>query len=537
MTRVNSIKKIAIIGAGPGGLTTLNELLHTASDGSSTIVSPTSNGILPANPAFEEITVFEQNDSIGGVWNYTKDTDPAFPEDASDYSKPQLLRPHLVDLTDDKVESATLEKPVKIPLNENFDKRWNNSAVYDNLFTNIPNFLMRFSTSFGEPLKIDKNSSVYTPFATHQNVFRYIADYVKRYDLGKHIRFNSTVEKLYKKGDKWYISVLKFDPKDNSGIVYTETFDAVVISTGRFNFPFYPKIEGLQAFHRQNPNVLMHAKSFRSSAGLRNKKVLIVGSNISGIDLSQYLIPIAELHISSNSKHASNNAESGELEKQKQDWVEKVFADDAIRWIKHGRISKIAGTTVEFEDGTSESDFDKIIFCTGYHLSYPFLDIPENRDRHYISLSSGFSGNPNYALTKVDNLYLYTFTIEDPTLCHTGLVQNPLFFLTSEANAVAIAGIWSGASKLPSVEMQKKFLEDRIEGKKWGFQTYTESSIRDFIGQCYDLAPKNRFNFLPYVNEGDVEKAHRVLPDLFYKFATGDLNQFDPSIRYAESTL
>lgn len=84
--------------------------------------------------------------------------------------------------------------------------------------------------------------------------------------------------------------------------------------------------------------------------------------------------------------------------------------------------------------------------------------------------------------------------------------------------------------------MQKKFLEDRIEGKKWGFQTYTESSIRDFIGQCYDLAPKNRFNFLPYVNEGDVEKAHRVLPDLFYKFATGDLNQFDPSIRYAEST-
>lgn len=544
MSEKFKIEKIAIIGAGPGGLVTLNELLHTDKNGESTIVNPSSNFSYPKSPAFKDITVFEQNDKIGGVWNYSEKTDPNFPSNVENYSKPEFLRPHL--LNDDNtefnenLENSNINNPIVI--NENSDlvnkynNAWNKSAVYDHLFTNIPNYLMRFSTSFNDDkIKVDKNSKVYEPFTTHQNILNYLNDYVEKYNLKEYIRFNTSVEKVYKKNNKWYVSVCNYDKISKTFKYYTETFDAVVISIGRFNVPFYPKIEGLKKFNNSHPNVVIHSKSFRKTDNLKGKKVLLVGSSISALDIAQYLIPICDLHISSNSKTISKSDDLGNdnnSNTKTKSWAEKVFSNNDLNWTKHGRISKFDDNTLEFEDGSKESNFDQIIFCTGYHLYYPFLEIPENKGKNYISISSGFDNNPNYAMTKVDNLYLYTFTIADPTLCHTGIAHNPLFFLTSEANAISIAGVWSNNKKLPSLKEQRQFIEDRFKGKKSRFQVYDETTIRDFINKCYEFAPTNRFNFLPYVNNGEIKKSKDVLSDLFYKFANKELDEFDPSTQY-----
>ncbi|ODQ44188.1 hypothetical protein PICMEDRAFT_74797 [Pichia membranifaciens NRRL Y-2026] len=536
MTETLEVKKVAIIGGGPGGLTVLNELLHTGKDGKSTIVSPTSNSSYPADPAFDEIVVFEQNDRIGGVWSYSKEVDPPFPADVENYSKPESLRPHLTDAALKDLEAANADHPIVIParvdLAKKYEKRWNKSAVYDHLFTNIPNFLMRFSTSFGNDIHLDKNSKVYEPFATHQNVLNYLNDYVQEYDMLKYVRFNTSVEKVYKKGKKWYVSVCKYCKTTNTFEYYTETFDAVVVSIGRFNVPFFPKIEGLHDFDQAHPGVISHSKSFRSTEHLKGKKVMIVGSSVSALDIAQYLIPICDFHISSNTHSAAVDGKSDEIVRPKKDWVEKVFSDDNVKWTKHGRISRFHSNTVEFEDGTTETGFDSILFCTGYHLYYPFLDIAENKGKEYISISSGFDGNPNYAMNKVDNLYLYTFTISDPTLCHTGIAHNPLFFLTSEANAIAIAGVWSNSKKLPPVEVQREFINNRFKGKKFGFQVYDETTIRDLITSCYALGPENRFDFLPYIRDGEIRSSKEVLCDLFYKFSKGELDEFDKSIQY-----
>lgn len=531
-----NIKKVAIIGGGPGGLTVLNELLHTSKDGRSTIINPSSNNIYPENPAFEEIVVFEQNDKIGGVWNYTSETDLKFPSDIEQYSKPESLRPHLTDPEMEYLEKSDKNNPIRIPLDSNIKTKsknlWNKSGVYDHLFTNIPNYLMRYSTSFDDKLNLDKNSEVFQPFATHQNVIKYLNNYVEKYHLLKHVRLNTSVEKLYKKNEIWYVSVCEFDKVNNCFNFYTEKFDAVVISIGRFNIPFYPKIEGLSDYNKANPGVLLHSKSFRRTDHLKGKKVLIVGTSVSALDIAQYLIPICDLHISSNTRVILKDEKDNQNGKQSNDWVEKVLGDDELKWKKHGRISKLDGNTVEFSDGSKESDFAEIIFCTGYHLYYPFLDIPENKDKSYISVTSGRDDDSNYALNKVDNLYLYTFTISDPTLCHTGIAQNPLFFLTSEANAIAIAGVWSNNAKLPDIKTQKEFIENRFKGKTSGFQVYNETTIRDFINDCYNLGPIDRFNFLPYVKEGDIQNSKDVLYDLFYKFAKGYLDENDKFLQY-----
>ena len=92
MTITLNVKKVAIIGGGPGGLTVLNELLHTNRGGSSTIVNSSSNSDYPKDQAFTEIVVFEQNDRIGGVWSYSKEVDPLFPSDADNYSRPEFFQ-------------------------------------------------------------------------------------------------------------------------------------------------------------------------------------------------------------------------------------------------------------------------------------------------------------------------------------------------------------------------------------------------------------------------------------------------------------
>ncbi|KAG7888244.1 hypothetical protein KL936_003456 [Ogataea polymorpha] len=301
-----SVKKVAIIGAGAGGLVTLNELLHTASDGSSTIDKERDRHPLPANGAFSEITVFEQNNSIGGVWNYSEEKDEAFPSGVNEYYRPSEVRPTRcppASLDSTSKESPIESKPVQ-------GLRWNKSGIYDGLFTNIPGELMRFTS--GPPSGSEKDG-VYAPFVTHDHVLRYLESFAKINDLEKYIQFNTSVEKVYKDPvtEKWILQVV--ESKDNVDKWYQETFDAVVVAVGKFNIPHFPKIEGLRDFATKHNNV-SHAKSYRNPSDLKNKKVLIVGSSISAVDILQYLIPVCkEVHVSTNTipGQALKNNEAG----------------------------------------------------------------------------------------------------------------------------------------------------------------------------------------------------------------------------------
>lgn len=73
-------------------------------------------------------------------------------------------------------------------------------------------------------------------------------------------------------------------------------------------------------------------------------------------------------------------------------------------------ISPLNEGIIEFEDGSIVENFDKIIFATGYRLSYPFLDhepvTPQNR-------LAGF--------------YQHIFNIDDPTLAVVGQVYKHLW--------------------------------------------------------------------------------------------------------------
>ncbi|KAG0690626.1 hypothetical protein C6P40_002125 [Pichia californica] len=523
MVSNNNIKKIGIVGAGPSGLVALNEFLHTSIDGESTINTLDSSKIeLPSKCAFDEIVVFEQSDNIGGVWNYSLKTDPKFPK-VKDYSNPKSVRPNLKSPSEDELNSSSKEKPFirKISsIESSNDNFWNKSAVYDDLFTNIPSRLMKFSSGLDiDYVGTEKENNVFYPFAKHEQVFDYLKKYSNKNNLNKYIRLNTTVEKVYKKGNKWIIVVVQFDRIKGIEKWYSEEFDAVLLAVGRFNVPFIPTIENMLEFNKNHPDVISHAKSFRNFNDWENKKIMLIGSSISATDLLQYLIPKNnEIYLSSNDSKITNVTDTAHF-----DWMDSVLSDKKIGIKRVPRIKKFTENGVEFEDGTKVDGFDKILFATGYHLTYPFLDIPENQGKGYIKISSGRSDQTNYAQTTVDNVYLYDFTLGEPTLGHIGIPHNPLFFLTAEVNSTALAGVWSGYKQLPSIEEQRKWCNERLQGKISGFQVFNENTIKSYYDKLYELAPKNRVNLQTILKANEIAESKEVLKELFYKFSKGEL--------------
>ncbi|KAG0681076.1 hypothetical protein C6P40_003377 [Pichia californica] len=519
-----NIDKIAIIGGGPSGLVALNEFLHTAKDGTSTINSfITSENKLPFNPAFKDIVLFEQNSNIGGTWNYSKKTDPLLPTN-KDYSLPNNIRPSLSSPTENELLGTTFEKPLIRSIQSDLVKEdllWNKSGVYDDLFTNVGNRLMRFSSGYDIKSNVLKDNP-YNPFIKHQNVLDYLNKFTEKNNLKSYIRFNSSIEKIYKKKNKWIIVVVNFDRKNNIEKWYSEKFDSVLIATGRFNIPFVPFIENMDKFIKKNPNSISHTKSFRNIDDYENKKVLIVGSSIGAIDLLQYMIPkCKEVWLSSNSTKKITIKPKDNILKQGQ-WIYDILNDENAKFKRCCKIKKFSndGNSIEFEDGEKINGFDKILFATGYHLHYPFLEIPENKDKNYIKILSGKKNESNYAFTKADNAFLYVFTVNEPTLCYTGIAHNPLLFLTAEANAIAIAGVWSNSKKLPSINDQKKWCKEKLDVQVDGLQMFDEYGFKTYAKELYQYAPEKRINLINLVQDEEVDKSRNVLKKIFYEISS-----------------
>lgn len=129
----------------------------------------------------------------------------------------------------------------------------------------------------------------------------------------------------------------------------------------------------------------------------------------------------------------------------------------------------------------------------------------------------------NYAHTEVDSVYLYTFSVGEPTLSHIGIPQNPLFFLTAEVNAIALAGVWYGYKHLPPTAEQIEWCSRRLRGKNRSFQLFDETSIRPYYSKLYELAPADKVDLQQILRSDEIAKAKNVLKKLYYAFASGEL--------------
>jgi hypothetical protein len=136
---------------------------------------------------------------------------------------------------------------------------------------------------------------------------------------------------------------------------------------------------------------------------------------------------------------------------------------------------------VRFEDGSIENNIDAVVYCTGYLYSYPFLE-----SIHPPVVMSG---------RRVLGLYQQIFNIIHPTLAFTALAQKVIPFPVSEAQAAAIAKVWSNKLVLPSKEkmmmLEQKQVTEQGDGTSFHVLGYPKDAkylngLHDWVKSASD---------------------------------------------------
>ncbi|KAH9208303.1 putative dimethylaniline monooxygenase [Leptodontidium sp. 2 PMI_412] len=397
-----NVRRVAVIGAGPSGISAVHGLVR--------------------EKKFDTIRVFERRGRIGGTWIYDAKPDD-FPTTSAKNPSPRQIPSTIPGFAPPAAEDTTRR-----------------TGIYSTLDSNVGSEVMEFThTPFP---KI--NSALTTERYGHNNPTRpyavvagYLDDLIAPYlNL---VTLNTTLEKLEKDGEVWVLTLRQTGRESRGEKVdywWTERFDAVIVATGHYTVPFVPAIPGLKEFQEKLPGRLEHSKQFRDINEYVGKRVVVVGGNVSAGDL------VIDLH----------RIVSGQLVLSQRGRNEKLDSIWNLRNVRTTSTIKSLSTenngTVEFTDGFKTSNIDKIIFATGYRLSYPFIQ-----------------PDPVSESGRLQGFYKHIFKIGDPTLAVVGQVRAALTFRCYEYQAIAVARVLAGRGTLPSILEQKGWEAERLEYK------------------------------------------------------------------------
>ena len=345
--------RIGIVGAGPSGLAQLRVFKSAEKKGEEV----------------PEIICFEKQEDWGGLWNYTWRTG------VGKYGEPT------------------------------------HGSMYKYLWSNGPKECLEFSDysfdeHFGKPI------SSYPPRSV---LFDYIQGRVRKSDVRKYIRFNTTTRWVEYNEETKQFKVILDDLVNNR--TYTEIFDYLVVATGHFSTPNMPYFEGVQDF----PGIIMHAHDFRGADQFKDKDVLLIGSSYSAEDIG----------VQSYKHGAKSVTISYRSQPLGMDWPEGMKEVPLLE--------KFEGDLGYFSDGTSQR-FDAVVMCTGYQHKFPFL--PDE-----LRLKTANCLYP-------ENLYKGLVFNKLPNLLYLGMQDQYYTFNMFDAQAWFARDIMQGKIKLPNEEQR-----------------------------------------------------------------------------------
>lgn len=398
---------------------------------------------LLAEKYFGKIDIFEQRCRVGGVWNYTPAPD-----------KRQLR---------DEIPQLNPHQPPDEPIWHNVGASGSRgkrareanfvSPLYDNLETNIPNFLMRFSDKpFPEKSQL---------FPKHETVIQYLDEYSA--DVRDLIQFQVQVVDVRAADASrgtWSVTTKALE----TGLENTEIYDAVVVASGHYNVPHVPSIPGVAAWNEAYPGALSHSKFYNSPESYRDKKVIVIGNSASGVDIGMQIGSVCRKPLISSSR-----SESLFLPEPNPDKLEYPEIVEFLSPESNDR-------AVRFSNGHIEEKIDAILFCTGYFYSYPFLS----------SLDPPVVKNGARTL----HVYQHIFYIEQPTMAFPVLNHKVIPFPLSENQAAVIARVWAGRLGLPSqremYNWEDSLVKTRGPGKTFHVMPFPMDA--DYLNSLYDWA-------------------------------------------------
>ena len=418
--------KICIVGAGSSGIAACKNLIQCG---------------------FENITVYEQSDKVGGNWVYTKDV-----KHSSVYETTHIIT--------SKHHSNYLDFPMP---------------------------------------------AHYPDYPSHWLMAEYFENYAREFGVWDKVKFNTTVKNVFKTEDgKWQVEIEDAKQNTQTNItgspasqsfptkeVFEEAvFDVLIISNGHHWNPRYPNYPG------KFEGELVHSHYFKNNKPFEGKRVLVIGAGNSGCDAAVEVCRLAKKTAISMRRgyHFIPKfvfGQPADVIANKFQWVPDFALDlvygfvlrlengDITKWglqkpnhgvrqshpvsnsellyyIRHGEIAakpdieKFEGKTVFFKDGTNE-EFDTIICATGFKVTFPFFD------KNLI----------NYEDSDV-RLYKRVFHPDHHNLMFVGLIQaSGCFWKLADFQSRLLANYIAGNLKLP-VDMNNE-IEKELKTNRDGF--------------------------------------------------------------------
>jgi hypothetical protein len=365
------------------------------------------------------------------------------------------------------IEFDCFEKGSKVGGNWRYENDNGVSSAYRSLHINSSREAMAYR-AFPMP-------SDYPDYPNHFQVAAYFDEYVKRFGLAERITFNTKVLRAEPAQGGWEVTVRGPDGEER-----TERYRAVMVANGHHWSPRWPEppFPGAEEFAGEQ----MHVHHYREADVLAGKRVLVLGIGNSAVDIAVESSRIADRTFMSMRRGAwvlpkylggkpIDATQPGfatrlplSVQRFFMERLLKVAVGDMTSYglpepdhkllEAHPTVSSellprlgagdiavkpnierfAGGNTVRFADG-SEEEIDLVIYCTGYRISFPFLD-------------------PAILSVEDNRLELFrrVVSVENPGLYFIGFIQplGPIMPL-AEAQSEWIADLLLGRASLPSV--------------------------------------------------------------------------------------
>lgn len=341
------------------------------------------------------------------------------------------------------------------------------SSAYRSLHINTSRRMMEYASY---PMPED-----YPDYPSHWQIARYFDDFVDHFGLRERITFNTEVTSVEPTAEGG------FDVTTDDG--QTRRYDAVMVANGHHWDPRWPFFPG------EFDGEVMHAHDYKTPEGFEGKDVVVLGFGNSAVDIAcelgrvarntylatrrgAYVLPkylrgkpldeLTPAFLTRLPVRLGMRLLERELRRVQGKMTEyglpepdhrlgeahPTLSSELLPAIGHGRvkpkpsIQRLEGDSVRFADGSVEH-VDRIVYCTGYKISFPFLD-------------SELIDTSNNEV----RLYRHVVHPDVPGLYFIGLVQ-PLGAIMpiAERQSEWIADVLEGKAALPSVERMRAEIE------------------------------------------------------------------------------
>ena len=317
-------------------------------------------------------------------------------------------------------------------------------------------------------------------YPNHWQIAKYFDDFVDHFGFRDRISFRTEVVKVepVESAARYRVTVRGRNEYGDALDAETREYEHVIVANGHHWDPRWPEpsFPGAESF----PGEQIHAHYYRTTEILEGKRVLVLGIGNSACDIavessrvaeSTYLamrrgahilpkflfgvptdhltdsvvarmpLPVQRLGMRTMLRIAQGKVTDYGLPKpdHKVLSAHPTVSDDLLTRLGHGdidvrpNIDRFEGSKAFFDDGTAV-EVDVVVYCTGYRVTFPFLDekVVRAQDNHI-------------------DLYRRVVDPEHPGLYFLGLIQ-PLGAIMplSEAQAEWVADLVSGVGTQPS---------------------------------------------------------------------------------------